>query len=54
MASTTDAPISMTTLDSGAIVAVTLTDTETVTPTGEDVSIRFRRQRPGQGAHRRD
>lgn len=41
MASTTDAPISMTTLDSGAIVAVTLTDTETVTPTAEDVSIRF-------------
>lgn len=41
MAATQDAPISMTTLDSGAIVAVTLTDTETVTPTGEDVSIRF-------------
>ncbi|MFJ6531470.1 glycosyl transferase [Microbacterium sp. NPDC091662] len=41
MAPTTDAPISMTTLDSGAIVAVTLTDTETVTPTGDDVSIRF-------------
>lgn len=41
MAATTDAPISMTTLDSGAIVAVTLTDTETVTPTGDDVSIRF-------------
>jgi hypothetical protein len=41
MTPTSDAPISMTTLDSGAIVAVTLTDTETVTPTGEDVSIRF-------------
>jgi len=41
MAPTSDAPISMTTLDSGAIVAVTLTDTETVTPTGDDVSIRF-------------
>lgn len=41
MASTTDAPLSMTTLDSGAIVAVTLTDTESVTPTGEGVSIRF-------------
>lgn len=41
MAATQDAPISMTTLDRGAIVAVTLTDTETVTPTGADVSIRF-------------
>ncbi|KJL18615.1 hypothetical protein RN51_03452 [Microbacterium oxydans] len=41
MTATQDAPVSMTTLDSGAIVAVTLTDTETVTPTGEDVSIRF-------------
>lgn len=34
-------PISMTTLDSGAIVAVSLTDTETVTPTSSDVVIRF-------------
>lgn len=41
MAPTTDEPISMTTLDSGAIVAVTLTDTETVTPTSSDVVIRF-------------
>lgn len=41
MAPTADAPVSMTTLDSGAIVAVALTDTETVTPTSEDVVIRF-------------
>jgi hypothetical protein len=41
MAATTDEPISMTTLDSGAIVAVSLTDTETVTPTSSDVVIRF-------------
>ncbi|MDF2506828.1 MAG: hypothetical protein K0Q52_687, partial [Microbacterium sp.] len=41
MATTTDQPISMTTLDSGAIVAVTLTDTQTVTPTASDVVIRF-------------
>ncbi|NJI59159.1 MULTISPECIES: glycosyl transferase [Microbacterium] len=41
MAPTTDEPISMTTLDSGAIVAVSLTDTETVTPTSSDVVIRF-------------
>lgn len=36
-----DEPISMTTLDSGAIVAVSLMDTETVTPTSSDVVIRF-------------
>jgi len=41
MAPTTAEPISMTTLDSGAIVAVSLTDTETVTPTSADVVIRF-------------
>ncbi|MDF2559943.1 MAG: hypothetical protein K0R99_1389 [Microbacterium sp.] len=41
MAPTTDEPISMTTLDSGAIVAVSLTDTQTVTPTASDVVIRF-------------
>ncbi|PRB19283.1 glycosyl transferase [Microbacterium sp. MYb62] len=41
MAPTADAPVSMTTLDSGAIVAVALTDTETVTPTSGDVVIRF-------------
>lgn len=41
MAPTTAEPISMTTLDSGAIVAVSLTDTETVTPTSSDVVIRF-------------
>ncbi len=41
MTPTTDEPISMTTLDSGAIVAVSLTDTETVTPTSSDVVIRF-------------
>lgn len=41
MAPTDTAPISMTTLDSGAIVAVTLTDVEAVTPTGSDVVIRF-------------
>ncbi|MEU4015921.1 glycosyl transferase [Microbacterium sp. NPDC028030] len=41
MAPTTAEPISMTTLDSGAIVAISMTDTETVTPTGSDVVIRF-------------
>lgn len=41
MAPTSAAPVSMTTLDSGAIVAVSLTDTETVTPTSRDAVIRF-------------
>ena len=41
MTPTSDAPVSMTTLDSGAIVAVSLLDTETVTPTSSDVVIRF-------------
>lgn len=35
------APVSMTTLDSGAIVAVSLVDTESVTPTSADAVIRF-------------
>lgn len=35
------APVSMTTLDSGAIVAVSLVDTESVTPTSKDAVIRF-------------
>ncbi|WP_311245030.1 glycosyl transferase [Microbacterium sp. WCS2018Hpa-23] len=35
------APVSMTTLGSGAIVAVSLVDTETVTPTSADAVIRF-------------
>jgi len=34
-------PVSLTTLDSGAIVAVSLVDTETVTPTTKDAVIRF-------------
>lgn len=38
----TDAdPVSMTTLDSGAIVAVSVLDVETITPTSSDVVIRF-------------
>lgn len=41
MAPTSAEPISMATLDSGAIVAVSLTDTESVTPTSSDVVIRF-------------
>ncbi|WP_226533265.1 glycosyl transferase [Microbacterium paraoxydans] len=41
MSPTSAEPISMTTLDSGAIVAVSLTDKETVTPTSSDVVIRF-------------
>lgn len=41
MAPTDDAPVSMTTLDSGAIVAVTVTDSETVKPTSSDAVIRF-------------
>ncbi|MEV8251187.1 glycosyl transferase [Microbacterium sp. NPDC076768] len=41
MVPTADEPVSMTTLDSGAIVAVALTDTESVTPTSSDVVIRF-------------
>lgn len=35
------APVSMTTLDSGAIVSVSLIDTEKVTPTSSDAVIRF-------------
>ncbi|MFJ4997175.1 glycosyl transferase [Microbacterium sp. NPDC088619] len=35
------APVSMATLDSGAIVAVSLVDTESVTPTSADAVIRF-------------
>ncbi|MFT4156570.1 MAG: glycosyl transferase [Microbacterium sp.] len=35
------APVSLTTLDSGAIVAVTLIESETVTPTSSDAVIRF-------------
>lgn len=35
------APVSMTTLDSGAIVAVTLIESETVTPTSSEAVIRF-------------
>jgi len=35
------APVSMTTLDSGAIVAVTLIEAETVTPTSSEAVIRF-------------
>lgn len=34
-------PVSLTTLDSGAIVALSLVDTETVTPTTKDAVIRF-------------
>lgn len=34
-------PVSMTTLDSGAIVAVSLIDTQTVTPTSAEAVIRF-------------
>lgn len=41
MAPATSAPVSMTTLDSGAIVSVSLTDTETVAPTTADAVIRF-------------
>ncbi|KJL28047.1 hypothetical protein [Microbacterium oxydans] len=41
MAPTSESPIAMTTLDSGAVVAVSLTDTETVTPTSADVVIRY-------------
>lgn len=38
----TDTPaVSMTTLDSGAIVGITLTDAETVKPTSADAVIRF-------------
>ncbi|WP_337026771.1 glycosyl transferase [Microbacterium sp. LB16] len=41
MTPTDAAPVSMTTLDSGAIVAVSVNDTQTVTPTSDDVVIRF-------------
>ena len=36
-----DPPVAMATLDSGAIVAVSLVDSETITPTSEDAVIRF-------------
>lgn len=41
IAPTADAPVSMTTLDSGAIVSVALTDVETIAPTSADAVIRF-------------
>lgn len=41
IAPTTDVPVSLTTLDSGAIVAVSLVDTETITPTTADAVIKF-------------
>lgn len=41
IAASDSAPVSMTTLDSGAIVAVTLIEAETVTPTSSDAVIRF-------------
>lgn len=41
MAPADDPPVSMTTLDSGAIVGITLTDAETVKPTSADAVIRF-------------
>lgn len=41
MTPTTAEPVSMTTLDSGAIVAVSVLDVETITPTSGDVVIRF-------------
>lgn len=41
MKPTTAEPVSMTTLDSGAIVAVSVLDVETITPTSSDVVIRF-------------
>ncbi|MGO2746320.1 glycosyl transferase [Microbacterium sp.] len=37
----TDPPVAMATLDSGAIVAVSLVDSETITPTSTDAVIRF-------------
>ncbi|MGW9269262.1 glycosyl transferase [Microbacterium sp. NPDC055599] len=40
-APTTAEPVSMTTLDSGAIVAVSVLDVETITPVNSDVVIRF-------------
>ncbi|MFC7790432.1 glycosyl transferase [Microbacterium sp. MAHUQ-60] len=36
-----DEPLSMATLDSGAVVAVTVDDKETITPSSADVTIRF-------------
>jgi len=36
-----DAPVALATLDSGAIVAVSLVDSETITPTSDDAVIRF-------------
>jgi len=41
MTATDAAPISMATLDSGAIVVVNVVDTQTVTPTSSDAVIRF-------------
>src|SRR5690606_12564198 len=41
MTPSTAEPVSLTTLDSGAIVAVSLIDTETITPTSEDAVIKF-------------
>lgn len=41
IAPSTDQPVAMATLDSGAIVAVSLIDSETITPTSDDAVIRF-------------
>lgn len=41
MTPTEEDPVSLTTLDSGAIVAVSVLDVETITPTSSDVVIRF-------------
>lgn len=38
---TTDEPVSMATLDSGAIVSVSVLDSETITPTSSDAVIKF-------------
>lgn len=38
---TTDVPVSMATLDSGAIVSVSVLDSETITPTSSDAVIKF-------------
>lgn len=41
MTASDEAPVSLATLDSGAIVAVSLIESQTITPASEDVSIRF-------------
>jgi len=48
IAPSSEAPVALATLDSGAIVAVSLTDSETITPTSDDAVIRLTDNEPAK------